>query len=666
MNLSLLDWCIVAGFLLCITIIATYTRKYTQSVADFLSANRCAGRYLLTVSGDMAGLGAISIVANFQMFYHAGCTVVWWQAMSMPIGIFIVITGFVIYRFRQTRAMTLAQFFEMRYSKGFRIFAGFLIVISGILNFGIFPAVGSQFFINICGLPASFSVAGITCATYPVVMAVLLGISLYFAFIGGQIAVILTDFVQGFFCAVVLMIVTLVVLFTVGWFRIEDVLLRPENVHMINPYRGENIQDFNVWYFAMAIIIGVYGTRAWQGAQGFNSCALTPHEAKMGGIIGGVRSVGGNAMGFIIPIGIYTILRHNDFLPLASESNAVLSSIASSEVRDQMIVPVVLSRVLSVGLMGCFVATIVAAFIANHQTYLHSWGSIFIQDVIMPFRKKPFGEKQHMHLLRFSMLGVAAFIFMFSLIWRQTEAILLWFQITGAIYMGGAGAVMIGGLYWKKGTTAAAFSSLIIGSALAVGGIVVKLIYPNFFLNGMQVSFVAMFISCLVYVIVSLLKPKEEYDLDKLLNRGKFAISADAVLGDPVNDDKSKGKWAIFWSKLGLTDEFSKSDKFMFFTVLGGSFFWFSLFLIGTIYYFIFDTSSVFWMRYWRYYVLVSITLFVILSIWVYIGGLFDVRKMLHRLRTLKRDKNDDGWVDSQSIKKDIVKASDILIKAEK
>jgi len=37
---------------------AIYTRRYTRSVADFLSANRCAGRYLLTVAGGIASLGA--------------------------------------------------------------------------------------------------------------------------------------------------------------------------------------------------------------------------------------------------------------------------------------------------------------------------------------------------------------------------------------------------------------------------------------------------------------------------------------------------------------------------------------------------------------------------------------------------------------------------------
>ena len=45
-------------------------------------------------------------------------------------------------------------------------------------------------------------------------------------------------------------------------------------------------------------------------------------------------------------------------------------------------------------------AVMLAAFISTHDTYLHSWGSIFIQDVVLPFRKKPFAPRQQMWLLR--------------------------------------------------------------------------------------------------------------------------------------------------------------------------------------------------------------------------------------------------------------------------
>jgi len=41
--------------------------------------------------------------------------------------------------------MTLAQFFEVRYSKAFRLFTGGLAFLAGIANFGIIPAVGARF-----------------------------------------------------------------------------------------------------------------------------------------------------------------------------------------------------------------------------------------------------------------------------------------------------------------------------------------------------------------------------------------------------------------------------------------------------------------------------------------------------------------------------------------
>jgi solute:Na+ symporter, SSS family len=41
-------------------------------VADYLSANRCAGRYLLTVAQGISGLSVAAMIANYEQFYKAG------------------------------------------------------------------------------------------------------------------------------------------------------------------------------------------------------------------------------------------------------------------------------------------------------------------------------------------------------------------------------------------------------------------------------------------------------------------------------------------------------------------------------------------------------------------------------------------------------------------
>ena len=97
--------------------LAYSTKKYATGVADFLTANCCAGKYILAMGDGMATLGAISFVAFFQLYYEGGFTPIWWESIRLPPYLFVAITGWVIYRFRKTRAMMIGQFFEVRYSR---------------------------------------------------------------------------------------------------------------------------------------------------------------------------------------------------------------------------------------------------------------------------------------------------------------------------------------------------------------------------------------------------------------------------------------------------------------------------------------------------------------------------------------------------------------------
>ncbi|RJP63863.1 MAG: sodium:solute symporter [Ignavibacteriales bacterium] len=638
MNLTLIDWLIVVVCIAVLFFVVRLSKSFVKSVVDFLSAGRTAGRYMITVSQGMAAIGAITIVGQWEMNYVAGFALRWWEFTMAVVLLIITVSGWVIYRFRQTRALTIAQFLEIRYSRNFRIFAGILAFISGLLNFGIFPAVSARFIIYFCGFPLEFPFLGLSIPTFPVVMASFLLISLYFVFSGGQIAVIITEFIQGIFSNLTFLVIIIICLFVVNWDQVyQAVITAPKDASLINPYKTSAVPDFNFWYFLINVIGVIYVKLSWQGSQGFNSSAKSAHEAKMGEVLGNLRDIPKWLFLVLIPVLAYAILHHPDFATTAASVNQTLSGVGNDAIQSQLRIPLVLSKILPVGVMGAFLAVMVMATIGTHNSYMHSWGSIFIQDVIMPFRKKAFEPEQHLRVLRISILGVCIFIFVFSLVFPMTDYIFLYFAITAAIFVGGSGAVIIGGLYWKKGTTAAAWSALIVGSVVSVAGIILQQMIKDFPINGQYFWGISMGVSTLVYIIVSLLNRKDDFNMDKMLHRGAYEIKEETVVVDVVPIKGLK--------MLGMGKEFTKGDKFIYLTAYSWTFIWVVVFIIGTILNLSGDVPDSSWMSFWKIFVYINLAASFVIIIWFAFGGIKDFKEMMHRLRTMVRDHKDDGTV---------------------
>src|SRR5688500_20186363 len=105
-----IDWSFVAVPIGLVLALAVYTRRFVRSVADFLAAGRCAGRYLLANARGEADSGLANTMAKFEVVLVSGFVLNFWEKISVPALLLIGITWFVLYRFRQTRDVTLAQF----------------------------------------------------------------------------------------------------------------------------------------------------------------------------------------------------------------------------------------------------------------------------------------------------------------------------------------------------------------------------------------------------------------------------------------------------------------------------------------------------------------------------------------------------------------------------
>jgi SSS family solute:Na+ symporter len=646
--MSPLDWSLVFLPLLVVLIVGLKARKHVKSVADFMSANRSAGRYLLCIAGSELGTGAVVFVSSFEVFSHGGFAFGWMGGISAPIGIIIAISGFVNYRYRQTRAMTLAQFFEIRYNKSFRLFTGLLGFFAGMLNFGIIPAIGARAMVYFLGMPETVRILSVTLPTYVPLMALFLTITAFVATSGGVITVMLINTIEGIMSQLFYLVIIFAILSMFTWTQMHDVLLnRPPGHSLVNPFDTSSVKDFNIWTVLMGLATGLIATGiSWQNSGAYKTAALTAHEGRMAGILGSWLGMGKGAVVTLLALAAITYLHHPAFAAGAAHVETAVHQITNKQAQEEMEAPIALAYLLPIGVKGLFCAILLMGIFGGDATHLHSWGSIFVQDFLVPLRKKPFGPHAHLFVLRCSIIGVATFAFLFGTFFHLADYISMWFGVTQAIFTGGAGSAILGGLYWKKGTATGAWCGFLTGSILAVSGIVAQQVYVHydktFSLNGAQIGFFSSIAAVSAYIVGSLLTFKEDFNLDRMLHRGEYA-EINTLVGDARIEHHGKVGWTKF---IGIDDNFTLGDKWLAYSVAGWGFFWFGVLIIVLIWNLVLPWPNERWASYFHF-TSIGIPVFFafITGIWFTWGGLRDFRALFRRLSREKVNVLDDGTV---------------------
>ena len=340
-------------------------------------------------------------------------------------------------------------------------------------------------------------------------------------------------------------------------------------------------------------------------------------------------------------MGAYTYMNSASFAPQAELVREELASMVKEEfpvaeellnrdaankllntketIYNQMLVPVAARYILPIGATGVFLALALFLMISTDTTDLHSWGTILIQDVLLPSYGKPVSPKVRMALLRCGILFVAIFAWFFSFYFSQNDYIYQFFALTGTIYLGGAGACMIGGLYWKRGTAAGAFAAMGVGLFFAVLGFLVNQ-------------------KC-IYVLVSLLTCRKPFNLDKMPHRGKYNLEHFVAKDADVSASGASGRKRFDWRiLLGITPEYSRGDRILAWSVLGWTLYNFLFFLVEAVWNIpeAWRWSEKTWINLWVYYSLpLSILIGLITTIWFSWGT---IRDLIRLFRALKED----------------------------
>ena len=749
---SPLDWLIIILPVAFVLYMGWYARRYVVQVSDFLSAGRLCGRYLISIADIANGLSIIGLVAYVEVHYRTGFALTFWQNLTMPLGIVLSLTGFVTYRFRETKAMSFGQYIEMRYSRKLRIFSSGLRSLSEVLANMIMPAIAGRFFIYYFGFPQYFTVFGVDIPTFNVLILVCLVMAIGIICMGGTLALVITDSIQGMFCYPIMAIFVGFVLYKFSWNNeIVPVLTdRVANQSFLNPYDISELRDFNLFFVGVTLITTVVNRGSWIGA-GNTTSAKSPHEQKMASLLGAYRGSLNSIFYVLIAVALITYFNHKDFAKQANEVRATISkqvatglfhgesrkalhdkvvkivdnkkpiihnigkdaklsedanldtiylaevkaAIDSNEGEDaavnagmyqqfrtlyfQMMTAVGMRHMMPPGLSGLFCLLLIMAMISTDDTRIFSAALTITQDVVMPFIKKPLTPVQHLWVIRAVAIGVGVFFYFGSTAMSQLDYINLFVSTMTAMWAG-AGPMIMLGLYTRFGTPAGAWSSLLTGCGMALGYIGMKQYWTSLyaflkdmnwldgftkvvegisapfepivvwrvnpykcFMNAYEFNLIVTVLSLAIYIVVSKLTCKEQFNLERMLHRGKYNL-------DHLNQEKSAWNLKTVFGKLiGITPEYSFWDQVVAYSIFGYSIVYQ---FIGTF------VAIVIWnlfqkwpLEWWSGYFLVTSLVVpgiitVIVTFWFGIGSVKDMIQLFRDLKTRKINFLDDGRVE--------------------
>ena len=330
--MGLIDWLIVIIPVMFVIGMGVYSRKYIRGVADFLAAGRVCGRYVISV-GDLANaLSIIGLVAYVEIHYKTGFALGFWVIPLSSVMVFMGLFGYCTYRFRETKAMSLGQFLEMRYNRPFRIFASSLRSVSEILANMIMPAIAARFFIYFLDLPETFQLFGLAVPTFMVVMIIALTVAVALICMGGTLTLIITDAIQGMLSFPLIAIFAIFILWKFNWSTeiIPVMVDRAPGESFLNPFDLSKLRDFNLFLIAVSVAGLIFHRASWIGA-GSTSAARNPHEQKMAGLLGTWRNSVTAVFFLLISISIITVINHANWAPQAKGIRDEISARISRE-----------------------------------------------------------------------------------------------------------------------------------------------------------------------------------------------------------------------------------------------------------------------------------------------------------------------------------------------
>jgi SSS family solute:Na+ symporter len=478
----LLDGSIVGLYLLVTMVAGLMVRKYVGKVEHFLVAGREMDVYLGIASLAATEFGIVTCMYTAQNGYEkgfAGATPGILMALAMAgVGL----TGFVIKPLRDSGVMTIPELLEKQFGQRIRWAAGVVIVLGGLLNMGVFLRIGGQFLVLVAGLDVRYLEIMMT--------ALLVGVAIY-TILGGMLSVLVTDFLQFVVMSAGLILVTILILMNVGWEKLVTTVETSYGAGGFNPF----VNPAMGWqYVLFNLMLNTAAVLTWQTII---ARVLAAKDANTGRKVY-TRTSFFFVCRFLIP-GIWGIAALATLGPVANTLEAM---------------PQYLSTAVPPGLMGVLIAAMLAADMSTDSSYMLTWCSVIYNDILAPFRKRPWSERKGLFWNRTIIALIGIFLLIYGLWYPLKGDLWTYLGVTGTIYLASISVLLIACCYWSRANSWGAGASIIVSAAIPIAYLVMEQVPSTASLAksiGPYYSGIATYLlSGAAMIIGSMLKPRAE------------------------------------------------------------------------------------------------------------------------------------------------------------
>lgn len=420
-------------FLLMILIGLYAYRKSTSNTTEFLLGGRKLGAAVTALSAGAADMSGWLLMGLPGAMLVAGISSSW-IAIGLTIGAYLnylfIAPPLRVYTEKADNSITIPDFFEKRFhdnTRTLRLLSGLVILVFFTLYTAAGMVSGGKLFESAFGMD------------YHTGLILTSSVVVFYTFIGGFLAVSLTDFVQGTIMVIALIVVPIVVFYNQGGVQSVFQDIQSQDPKYLSLFKGTTT-------------IGIFSLLAW----GLGYCGQ-PHilvrfmaitkvkqlvKARRIGISWMIFTVGGAML-----VGLVGIAYTNKM---------------NVDIGDPETIFIYFARVLfHPFIAGLLLSAILAAVMSTISSQLLVTSSSLTKDFYTAFLRKNASEKESLIVSRLSVIFVAIIAFLLSL--TPNDSILNLVGHAWAGFGSAFGPVMVLSLLWKRTTTRGAIAGMVTG-----------------------------------------------------------------------------------------------------------------------------------------------------------------------------------------------------------